>query len=501
MLQLLYDFGRIGLVLFLSGCVSTLPVKELLNIGPQPTLSQCTTLFSRLDKAVAQAETRDSQAAPIVGFPYLRSDRFLASFRDKPLSDSQFVAWLDRLQQRGEEGRKVEMDNLPQLVKLFLPPYQTVQQCGNLLRRHDFSQSHHRQKLRESIQVPSEYQTWKRVLGLYWITAWAIKLGVHNLHDEILETYRIPLAKLKVEGELIRYLPPEISEPLNAQEIRAIIQRSASNPLAIPEPSGRETERLFAAFAPIWQVDTLTNDDRIGAPAWLPAQDKPGVDTNRPTVYRHLSHTWFHGKILLQLNYIVWFPARPSSGALDIVGGHLDGLTWRVTLSPEGTPLAYDTIHNCGCYHLFYTTNQVCLRSADGILQEPPFSPQQAPELGPGQAPTLRIAHTTHFIDRVSKEPLNQGQTLTYQWADYQSLRSLSLEGGQRRSLFQPDGIVPGTQRAERWILWPMGIPGPGEMRQWGHHATAFFGERHFDDPNLMERSLERRNNICRVNN
>jgi hypothetical protein len=25
-------------------------------------------------------------------------------------------------------------------------------------------------------------------------------------------------------------------------------------------------------------------------------------------------------------------------------------------------------------------------------------------------------------------------------------------------------------------------------MRQWGHHATAFVGMRHFDDPDLLAR-------------
>jgi hypothetical protein len=36
-----------------------------------------------------------------------------------------------------------------------------------------------------------------------------------------------------------------------------------------------------------------------------------------------------------------------------------------------------------------------------------------------------------------------------------------------------------------------MGIPHPGEMRQWGHHATAFVGRRHFDDPYLLEDVFE----------
>ena len=33
-----------------------------------------------------------------------------------------------------------------------------------------------------------------------------------------------------------------------------------------------------------------------------------------------------------------------------------------------------------------------------------------------------------------------------------------------------------------------MGVLGPGAMRQWGRHATAFVGRRHFDDPWLLER-------------
>jgi hypothetical protein len=47
---------------------------------------------------------------------------------------------------------------------------------------------------------------------------------------------------------------------------------------------------------------------------------------------------------------------------------------------------------------------------------------------------------------------------------------------------------VPGSERGERWLFWPMGVPEPGAMRQWGRHATAFVGRRHFDDPWLLER-------------
>ena len=33
-----------------------------------------------------------------------------------------------------------------------------------------------------------------------------------------------------------------------------------------------------------------------------------------------------------------------------------------------------------------------------------------------------------------------------------------------------------------------MGILSAGAMRQWGRHATAFIGRRHFDDADLFEK-------------
>ena len=71
-------------------------------------------------------------------------------------------------------------------------------------------------------------------------------------------------------------------------------------------------------------------------------------------------------------------------------------------------------------------------------------------------------------------------------------MRAASAAAAQLRAVVpgapQTDGIVPGTERGERWLFWPMGVPEPGAMRQWGRHATAFVGRRHFDDARLMER-------------
>ncbi len=105
--------------------------------------------------------------------------------------------------------------------------------------------------------------------------------------------------------------------------------------------------------------------------------------------------------------------------------------------------------------------------------------------------PVLRIAATTHYIERVSFDPSQTGQAIQYHLDNADKLRSLSANNGAPRSLFGQDGIVAGTERGERFLFWPMGIAEPGAMRQWGHHATAFVGRRHFDDARLFEGAFE----------
>ena len=81
-----------------------------------------------------------------------------------------------------------------------------------------------------------------------------------------------------------------------------------------------------------------------------------------------------------------------------------------------------------------------------------------------------------------------------YTLADDDALRALPVSDGfpgSTRSAFWPNGIVPGTERGERLLFWPMGIDSPGAMRQWGRQPTAFVGRMHFDDARLIEERFE----------
>jgi hypothetical protein len=127
--------------------------------------------------------------------------------------------------------------------------------------------------------------------------------------------------------------------------------------------------------------------------------------------------------------------------------------------------------------------------------EEPIMVPQTVPD-GPGRL-VLRVSSGAHYIQRVYRDTgfarTDADATQPYELEQYDRLRSLPVPGGGRRSLFRPDGIVSGTERGERWLFWPMGVPEAGAMRQWGRHAIAFVGRRHFDDPDLIERYFEPR--------
>ncbi|MDQ2695366.1 MAG: hypothetical protein M3Z21_08305, partial [Pseudomonadota bacterium] len=210
----------------------------------------------------------------------------------------------------------------------------------------------------------------------------------------------------------------------------------------------------------------------------------PTVDPAQPVAYRYLSFTRWRGEVLAQLNYVVWFAERPRRGPLDILGGPLDGLVWRVTLDAAGRPLVYDSIHPCGCYHLFFPSLELRPRPGVWELPEPPMIPQYAPRLAPGRRIVVRVESGTQYIQRVYADAVAEGTA--YSLRDYRDLYRLP-DGSVRRSLFAADGLVPGTARRERFLLWPMGIPSPGAMRERGRHAVAFVGRRHFDDPRLLE--------------
>jgi hypothetical protein len=172
--------------------------------------------------------------------------------------------------------------------------------------------------------------------------------------------------------------------------------------------------------------------------------------------------------------------------------GVFDGLLWRVTLAEDGSPLVYDTIHPCGCYHLFFPGERLRARARPAGIDEGLFAPQVLPAPMANERVVLRLAAGTHYLQQVVVEAAAAAAGVPLALRDDDELRSLPLPGGGRRSVFAADGLLPGSERLERFFFWPMGVRSAGQMRQSGRHATAFVGRRHFDDPALLDRYFER---------
>jgi hypothetical protein len=493
--------GLLALVLWLTGC-GALPGRGPLRTDPL----DCTALYARYDAAVDASGVRDAQTTRLARYPFLRVDRLHAALRGTAAAPGAYDAWLAGAMRLGREARAVELANLPAERIAVLHPSadqnltsqltsqltselraelaQRLDDCAEELQQRELQQPAQRAQLLASAVVPDDYSSLARAAGVYPLAAIPFARGIRQMQAQTRALYQRGEA-LARDSNIVSYAPAQAA-PLAPQEIAAMLQRAAGNALNIPQPNEVETQRLFAAFAPILQVRTLSDADRIGAPVW-DAQNQIGIDTARPVVYQLLSHTRAGGDLLLQLNYVFWFPARPKSGALDLLGGKLDGIMWRVTLARDGTPLLYDTIHNCGCYHQFFPSAGLQLKPPAASCDEGAFVPYAAPALPAGARVQLGIDATTHYLFGVAAGSA-PASAITYTFDGYDQLRSLPRADGSRRSLFGPSGIVAGSERGERFFFWPMGIESAGAMRQWGRHASAFVGRRHFDDADLIER-------------
>ena len=454
------------------------PIRD--HLQRSDDVGRCARLLRQVDERIDAAGVRDAGMPRVPGFPYLRVDRFSASLGPVAgeLRGAGFAAWSELMAHADRQARSAELANAGQAEQAV-----AVDACRYALAVADGREL---AALQAAAQVPDDYSTTLRALGLYPLTRLAFAAGIRDWQQRTREIFAVPLAQLPQQGTLQRYVPlpspPELALP------------PRSVPFALPAPSRGQLVDWALRHAPVLEVDTVSDDDRIGALRWADgAAPAIGVDTSEPVAHVRTAYTHFAGQARLQLVYAFWFPARPAERALDVLAGRLDGLIWRVTLDEGGVPLLYDSIHACGCYHLFFPTEAVAARSLPEALDEGLFAPQAAPRPAPGERVVLRVASRTHYLQRASVQPAGGGASAAYALLDDRGLLTLPWPGGGTRSAYDAAGFVPGTERAERWLFWPMGIASAGQMRQWGRHATAFVGRRHFDDARLLDRYFELR--------
>lgn len=458
----------------LVGCASSPSMTRL------PTAqAHCMQVFIDDDAALAKAGIHDAQATPVAGHPYLRIDRLLASFTDALSSTEQRTTWLARAAALDTQARALEH------ARLAVPPDQRrkdeLQQCRAILLRALEQDQTAWSALRSAARVPDDYSTARRAFGVYVLSSKAVLQGVKRMQRSARPRLLDASAADALPTE--RYGPAAATAPTQSNVGAASWQRDA---LGIPRISATQLTQLFARHAPELAIVTASRDD---LPGHINRASAPYVDDRRATLYTQLAYTRFKDRVLPQLVYTWWFAARTARGAIDPLAGPLDGLSWRVTLDDDGAPLAYDVVHNCGCYHMFFPTPRLRTRALTEDGTEPPWIPFTVPADWQGRLRVV-LANGSHYLTALAPRS-GRASAHRYDLLAYAQLRGLD-EGERRSSLFDARGLVPGSARGERWFLWPMGVVAAGSMRQWGHQATAFVGRRHFDDARLFERYFER---------
>ena len=465
-----------------------------------PTGVDCRQWFVHLDEAVDQAGVRDGGPTRLAGFPYLRLDRFLASFAptvaDAP---ARFDAWIVRLRELDRNARTAELQTLGPVglaslgVRDVAVAEQRSESCADRLQREDLETPERRHELADHAQVPDDYHSVNQALGVYPLTRIPFGRGIERWHQDTAAQFQQAAAVASSVGSdpsVVRFEPA--SHPVDARTLAALFARAMAHAdaLGIPEFAPDDRAVLLQAFAPVFEIGTTGSYDRFGPLVWR-GEATPDVDSRRPAAYQRLAFTRVQGRALVQLVYTLWFPERPEGRWLDLLSGRLDGVVIRVTLDAQGQPLIYDSIHPCGCYHMFFPTKRVVLKPPPDGDWEWAFVPISAPTLALPQRLVVRTESRTHFIVSMSPdrgEATGERHGTPYDLLEDQALRALPMPAGGARSVFAPDGLIPGTERSERLLFWPMGISSPGAMREWGHHATSFTSVRHFDDPDLMDR-------------
>ncbi len=453
--------------------------------------------LERLDKEVHDENVEDSSTYSVPHFPHLRTNRFLTALEDRLENDGQREDWLRWMQKLDLEARRKEIHNLPAKAILALDSaqgeradrealYRRVESCSSALLNHDLTHSELYQSLVAYPEVPDEYSLLMRTVGLYPVASIPVIIVTGKVRKKVESSFNEERESLPTEGDLMSFAPAEKSSLLGG-DLKDIIERSRSNPLRVPKLEANESKSLAAHFAPVFIQDVAASHDRFGKVAWK--GDRLEVRPETPTVYWYLSHAFFKGMPTLQINYVIWYSERDGRKSPWIERGHLDGLTVRVSLDTEGEPFMVDVMNNCGCYHFFAPQEERVTQVVSKRLGLDPFIPQWLPTVHPGERLGIRVNSGWHQVERLvsARTPVN---AVRYDLLPYEVLETLPRQDGASESMFDAQGIAKGSGRIESFILFPMGIPSVGSMRQRGHHAISLTGRVHFDDPFLFDRNF-----------
>ena len=450
-----------------------------------------------LDDAVLKFKTRDASGFAVLGFPYLRANRFLVGVAKKANTHQQKKLWIELMRDLDVELRKREIKNLPDEAISYLSKKLGQPVNKNKLQEFLFSYS---QELLESdldqtdfftavmaaVIDPGEYSFLMRLLGFYPAAYIAVSRATDKAYKEFRTWHEKTLSDHEQRGQ-VKTFGPVTENKSSFEDISRIYKTKKLNELGMPYFGNDEMRNIAFGLAPILSIDIVDDYDKFGEVVWK--DGRVNINTANPVVYYYFSYGAIKQEPVLQVNYAFWYPGRLGPNAPWMEKGALDGMTLRITLDNEGLPIMADVMNNCGCYYFYVPRKEAVKKIIKKPFQLEPFVPAWLPDGFPKKKIALRINtgwHQVQHIDATDVEEHEQG----YQLLPYEVLEQLPKETNKSESVFNPAGIMKDSQRIEPYIFFSMGIPKVGFMRQRGNHAIKMVGRAHFTDYDSYDRDF-----------
>ncbi|MGB5425052.1 MAG: hypothetical protein WBN03_22995 [Desulfobacterales bacterium] len=475
----------------LQGCTGLTPRQKAALPGRPPQAEQ---LLTELDAVVAQAGVQDASSYKVPGFPYLRTDRFLAAMKVRLIDDEQKTLWVEEMYRLGYEARKKEIQNLPNETLSVLsskpggfPDRKTLlvrtSAAAAQLSEYDRIQPVFFETLKGTVAVPDEYSTSMRVFGLYPIAAIPITIGTKVAYNKFRIWHQAPIADLTVEGRLVAFAAEGGGTSGGAKPAH-LFAAARRNAFGLPDLSDADLMALVRSYAPIIFQDVVAGYDRFGEVIWNGGT--VAIDQRRPAIYYYITTSFISRIPVLQINYTFWYSERSGEKTPSYEKGSLDGLTLRISLDRNGQPVMVDIMNNCGCYHFYAPPKErleKILPSSNGLY---PFVPVWLPPDYPDKPLNLRVNSGWHQVEHLyaSEAPADAA---IYQLMHYDRLEALPRADGSSESVFTAAGIMKNSTRIEPYIFFSVGIHDIGYMRQRNHHAVKMIGRAHFTDPDIFD--------------
>lgn len=457
----------------LGACTTTQPSPF---VGLYAGYDDCRERYAEIDAQIDAAGVRDAAFYRVPGYPYMRTDRLLASYAHEVEGLNQVAGWMRRMRELDQEAREFEMRNLGMTLEQVGLVRSRLQDCGRVLAAVELDSPEALAALRDAVQPPPEYSSVARTLGLYPLMAPLLKSHTTREQEQAQAQFD-EAAEASTQPPVVRW-KAEAVEDLSL--VPADFDKAYPDELGIPGLVDSAWRALAETHAPQLWLESADAVNQPGAPVWT--DDGVAVDASLPVVHYHFDFARFGGHALARINYFMWFRKAGDDGA---AGAGIDGLIWRVTLDRHAKPLLFESLHASGRDHYWFPAQSLQRREPNGYWIDPPLFPQTG--LAPA-APVLRLTRDQHELRQVRPaNEVKEGPVRTYALKRYEDLYLTATPEGGTRSIFGADGFVAGSDATEPAWLLASGMRRPGALRQYGHHATSLLGHRHFDDPHLLE--------------